>query len=100
MALGPESRTQIKMDLERKRKASKAKKAKRKYRDASGEIAEDEDADVEEGCEDIVPGLVEGQSVEGAVAEDAKIKEGEESTVEGEELPEWERKWRELRGIK
>ena len=49
---GPESRTALKADMKRKKKASKMKKARRKYKDANGveTTSEDEVEEREKGA--------------------------------------------------
>ena len=49
---GPESRVDMKAEVKRKKKASKSKKAKRKYRDLKGE---------EEGAGKVVEGIKTGR---------------------------------------
>lgn len=73
------SRISIKADAAKKKKASKIKKARRKYRGLEGENAEAEDGSGEEGVLDADAGGLEGGLGDGR---DATASEGEVQKVE------------------
>lgn len=92
---GPNSRKALKADIERKKKASKAKKANRKYKAMAEGEREEMEADANEEVTEEIAG--EAMSESSATSTEDNPKEND---IGKDELPEWERKWRELRGIK